>query len=235
MSDEVSTDIEAVAPITLTSPFRNPACAAAVATLSTLLTLPSLTTSSPRPTASAQSAVATHATASALFNPDECRPSRLPIFRVSDILTRQPAADRADKEVADFTLKFTQWLEYFLAHPSFAGQRRCLFSNEQYCLLLGYLTNGDPDKRVVDYVVEKELDETWETWLYHETTDSTYQYMMMSYRGASVDDMQIAPVLVCLKEPAIKPGGKVSASPRPPHPPQPDCFAAVRRTARSSR
>ena len=205
LSDELSTDTEALSPVALPTWLRSPALATAVATLPTQLTLPTLPT---QPALLTQSAGATPDDTSAPFDPEECRPSRLPIFRVSDIVTRQPAADRTDREVAAFT--FTQWLEYFLTHPTFAAQRSSSFSDEQYCVLLGYLTHDDPNLRVVDYVIEKDLDLTWETWLYHEITDNTYQYMVMSYRGASVNDMQIAPVLVCFKEPATQKGGKVT-------------------------
>lgn len=202
--DSQSTDSDYSA-IQLFGASRIPARATAVATPSTLSTQVDLPIPSAQPT---QSAVPKPASDSASFDPEQCRPSYLPIFRTSDIVVRELSGDRSEKELHDFT--FTQWLDYFLTHPSFAGERGYLFSDEQYCTLLGYLTYDKPDARVIDYVVEKELDKTWEMWLYHETRDSTYQYLLMSYRGASVNDMQIAPVLVTFKEPATKKGGKVT-------------------------
>ena len=121
LSDELSTDTddtEALSPVALPTLFRSPALVTAVASLPSLPTLPTRPT---QPALLTQSASATPDDTSAPFNPEECRPSRLPIFRVSDIVTRQPAADRTDREVAAFT--FTQWLDYFLTHPSFTAQR----------------------------------------------------------------------------------------------------------------
>ena len=86
-------------------------------------------------------------------------------------------------------------------------QRRYLFSDEQYCTLLGYLTSGT--SRVIDYAQEKQLDEQVSTWLYHALTDNTYQYMLSEYSGKSIKDVDKGAVLVCFKEPALRKGAKV--------------------------
>ena len=73
-----------------------------------------------------------------LFDPDECQPSRLPIFRDRDSVARSPVEQKTPEQLQQLT--FSQWLSYYLGAPEFCVQRRYLFSDEQYCTLLGYLT-----------------------------------------------------------------------------------------------
>ena len=175
--------------------------------------LPSLPpSSSARPSSTAWAITAGHTSHGAaavatadLFDPKQCLLSKLPLFTKQHIRQREPAADKTAKEEQELT--FTQWLDYYLAHPKYEKQRRYLLSDEQYCLLLGWVTSEM--ERVIDYVNQHHLDSAAAGWLYHATSDNTYKYSVAEYHGTSVNDMAKGAVLVCFKEPARRKGGKV--------------------------
>ena len=146
-----------------------------------------------------------------MFDSDDCKPSRFPIFRERNIVARDVAADRMPAELAQFT--FTQWLDHYRTHPSFASQRRYMLSDERYVLLLNYVTSTH--KRVVDYARAEQLNQQQEAWLHHALGENTYKYQLMEYKGKTVSDIDKGAVLVCFKEPAIRLGGKVCR--RKPH------------------
>ena len=86
-----------------------------------------------------------------LFDPQQCQLSRLPIFRERNIVSREAAAAAAEtaavpkkteSELEQLTV--AQWLEYHLTHPKAAVHRKYLFSDEQYCTLLSYVTTYAP-------------------------------------------------------------------------------------------
>lgn len=104
----------------------------------------------------------------ALVDPDECQPSRFSIFRDRDIVTRQPATDKIEVEVHQFT--FSRWLDHYFSYPSFAVQRQYLLSDEQYCVLLSFVVSG---LRKVDFIREKQLDDEEKGWLYHAVGQNT--------------------------------------------------------------
>ena len=122
------------------------------------------------------------------FNQKATRVSGLPLFRQSDIVHRQPTADMSEAETDK--LSFPAYLEYCLTAPSKAGERAYLFSDEQYCTLLNYLTSGDPRPGVTDYVRTNKLDSRWITWLNHQMDESTYSFMIMEYEGRTPAEMQ---------------------------------------------
>ena len=140
-----------------------------------------------------------------LFKPDDCKPSHFPIFRDHQRVTYQPPpADLTKDELQRLT--FRQWLDYWLGHPAYKKQRTYMFTDEQYCLLLGYMTGKR--QRVVDYKGQLNLDKQMTDWLYRQTSECTYQYAVMEYNGGGPADIDKGPVLVCFKEPALDKGGK---------------------------
>jgi hypothetical protein len=138
------------------------------------------------------------------FDPDECQPTRWPIFRSRHVVARPPAANKTQAELAELT--FAQWLDYYLAHPSFVKKRKYLLSDEHYCLLLDFVTSKLDS--IAEFVRKRRLDDRQQSWLYHHTGDNTYQYSMAEYKGASVAELDKGPVLVTFKEPARKKGAK---------------------------
>ena len=112
--------------------------------------------------------VAPSAAEIAVVNPTQCLTSLLPIFREHHTVTREPSATPKKTEQQLHELTFAQWLDYHLSHPSCATQRSYLFSDEQYCLLLSYVTSG---RRVVDYAADRQLSvaDSRIGWLYKQT------------------------------------------------------------------
>ena len=142
-----------------------------------------------------------------VFDPNECRASRFPIFQEADIVNRETSADLSERELERLT--FTQWLAWHLTHPSLKVQRRYLFSDEYYCTLLGYLTSGL--SRPIEYKAQVGLTEQQLNVLYHAIVHNTYQYMVMEYKedsGPGLAKYQKGPVLVCFLEPALSKGGR---------------------------
>jgi hypothetical protein len=138
------------------------------------------------------------------FDPDDCQPTRWPIFRRQHVVVRPPAADKTGAQLAELT--FSQWLDYYLAHPSFKNQRGYLLSDEHYCLLLDFVTSKIDG--IAEFSRQRELDSRQQQWLYHHMGDNTYQYSMAEYKGASVAELDKGPLLVTFKEPAGKKGAK---------------------------
>ena len=139
------------------------------------------------------------------FKPDDCRPSRFPTFREHQCVTPpRPSADITDDELQRLT--FREWLDYYLGHPKYERQRAYMFTDEQYCRMLGYVTGKQ--QRVVDYKGALNLDKTITDWLYRQHNENTYQYAVMEYTGSGPADIDKGPVLVCFKEPALDKGGK---------------------------
>ena len=107
----------------------------------------------------------------ALYKPDDCKPSRFPIFREHQCVTYQPpAADMTRDELQRLT--FRQWLQYYLGHPVYARQRSYMFTDEQYCCMLGFVTGKQ--QRVVDYKGALNLDKPMTDWLYRQHNECTY-------------------------------------------------------------
>ena len=169
----------------------------------------SSSTSSSSPASAVTTATASKSTAATPdgthpFDSDECQATRWPIFRKQHVVVRPPAADRTEAELGQLT--FAQWLDYYLAHPSFKNQRKYLLSDQQYCLLLDYVTS-DIDS-IAEFAWQRELDSQQQAWLYHHMSDDTYDYSIAEYKGASVAELDKGPVLVTFKEPADKKGAK---------------------------
>jgi len=131
-----------------------------------------------------------------VFDGDVCQPSRFPIFRDSHVLTRQPVADKTEEELARLT--FDQWLEYFLSHPSFAGPRRYLMSDERYVTILNLCVSG---QRLVEYIEHRKMDKESSAWLYPTMVQDTYKYLVLEFRGRLVSEIDTGPVLLCFQEP----------------------------------
>ena len=177
--------------------------AAAASSRASAASAASATPTSATPTSAAASAVASTG-AVRTFDPDECQPTRWPIFRRQHVVVRPPAADKTEAELADLT--FSQWLDYYLVHPSFKGKRKHLLSDENYCLLLDWVTSGVDS--IAEFGRQRQLDPQQVQWLYHHIGDNTYQYSVAEYKGASVAELDKGPVLVTFLEPTRKKGGK---------------------------
>ena len=96
------------------SPTHSTDSDASEATESDLETSHSIETPSPRTSAAI---VDTHDVSDTTpFDGTVSLPSGLPIFRCRDIAVQQPAVDKTEAELAEMT--FTQYLEWFLSHPS---------------------------------------------------------------------------------------------------------------------
>ena len=138
------------------------------------------------------------------FNSEECQPSRFPIFRDHHVVARPAVTDKSAAELAMLT--FSQWLDYYLGHPTFAAQRQYLFTDERYICLLHLYVSG---MGVAEFVANRQLDSATASWLSHAASQETFKYLVMEYRGRSAGDIDRGPVLICFKEP---PKARASAS-----------------------
>ena len=69
-------------------------------------------------------------------------------------------------------------------HPAYKVERGYMLSDEQYVLLLDFVTSessAPPSSSRLRGLDEKQL-----LWLYHHTADATFQYSVQEYRGATV-------------------------------------------------
>jgi hypothetical protein len=143
-----------------------------------------------------QSAVEADAQDGTPFESDLCLRSRFPIFRDANVVVREPPkAEKSEAELAEMT--FDQWLNYFLSHPSFAGKRKYLLSDDRYACLLNLCVS---QQRIPEFITERKLDNTWGKWLYHAMAQDTYKYILMEYAGRSALEIDKGAVLVCFKE-----------------------------------
>ena len=138
------------------------------------------------------------------FIGDECERSRFPLFSNQDAVTHtaltSPADDLTDAQQDELT--FHQYLLYLFAHPEYKLQRRFLYSDQQYCILLNLMVKAN---KVQQFVASNSLDKRWSKWLYHSLSQDTFKWQLNEYRGETVSDIKKGPVLVCFKEPKISP------------------------------
>ena len=187
---------------------RSVAAAAAASTAASLPAALPVTSTFASPTfpSASPSSSTSSAAGDRPFDPDECQISRWPIFRSQNVVKRvgPPPADKTEDELKQLT--FAQWLEYFLSHPAYKVERGYMLSDEQYVLLLDFVTSEILS--AAEFVRLRGLDEKQLLWLYHHTADATFQYSVQEYRGVTVAEMDKGPVLVTFREPARKRGDK---------------------------
>ena len=131
-----------------------------------------------------------------------------PIFREHHVRRREAVDDMSEAELEELT--FAQWLEYYLSHADYEGERKFLLSDENYWLVFKYVTSGNPVAKIAAYAKAHGLDADQKARLYHSMGDNTFKYSVQKYQGELDADVDSGPVLVTFVEPKTDPRGKTT-------------------------